>query len=328
MLGKLITQTAKRNTGLGALLEDIDGILGVLRKKPVGSGLFFSGLALCLAGLVVSLGDQLTAVQRFSGDFIVMSAGLGFSLMLAGTAAVLKPERLLYVYLASLGGLSPILLFAFSDSFYLEGWFYPAIIWASALFVFGVILLTVAFFEEMHVAAPKSRTSNLLLPRLRENLDQVITLSTNANSQLRLFQDEVENWGAEQWQKEKDSEDKYYSIVEELFLLLDHLNIQSHKQKSGELDWICQRARRILEDKGIEEIPVEKGDHFNGRYHKYLCHRQDKLGKDTVLEVVRKGYFIKGQTGQEDTVLRTAEVIISSGPIQETESEFLKEVKD
>ena len=142
---------------------------------------------------------------------------------------------------------------------------------------------------------------------------------------LKLFKGELENWGTKSWEREKELEKKYNQILRELFLLLDHFGIfLNGKMEQGGIESIYDRARQILSNRGIEEMPVKKGDCFNGKYHKCLDAREDRLEKGTVLEVVRKGYLMKNQAGEDDVVLRPSEVIISCGS-SDNETEHIKE---
>ena len=69
---------------------------------------------------------------------------------------------------------------------------------------------------------------------------------------------------------------------------------------------------RILAEEGIEEIPVKTGDKFSSTNHKRVESRPDSSLKSSVLEITRKGYWIKSENG-EDIVLRPTDVIVSSG---------------
>jgi molecular chaperone GrpE (heat shock protein) len=113
-----------------------------------------------------------------------------------------------------------------------------------------------------------------------------------------------------------------------VFLLLDHLeNLAVGEKKPDEIEWLYTRIRRILEDEAIEEIQVGIGERFNGMYYKQVGSCPDELPRDAVLEVTRKGYFIRGQPGQDNAILRPAEVIVSDGPLgKKPESKISKEV--
>lgn len=150
---------------------------------------------------------------------------------------------------------------------------------------------------------------------LRGSVDQTIALLAEAGSRLKRLQLDLEDYAAQNWEREKESEEKYYRMTISLFLLLDHLeNLAKDQKKSDEIDWLHKKIRRILEDEEIEEITVEKGDHFSGIYHKHVGDRPDEVEKGTVLEVTRKGYYIRGQAQEDSVILRPAEVIVSSGP--------------
>ena len=162
---------------------------------------------------------------------------------------------------------------------------------------------------------PRPEVERATFLKLRDSARQLTRLMVEARSNLGKLQLDLEDYGAETWERERKFEEKYYRMADSLFLLLDHLeNLAKDEKKSDEIDWIYKKTRRILEDEGIEEILAKKGDHFSGIYHKHVGDRPDELPKGIVLEVVRKGYFIRSQPGIDDVVLRPAETIISSGP--------------
>jgi molecular chaperone GrpE (heat shock protein) len=117
------------------------------------------------------------------------------------------------------------------------------------------------------------------------------------------------------WNQEKEARTKYHGLINGVLLWLDHFEQAAKENKTGKADeWLFRKARRILEDEGIEEIAVKRGEMFDGRRHKQGGSRPDGLPKDAILELLRKGYYIKGRGNQEDVVFRPAEVVCSSGP--------------
>lgn len=176
---------------------------------------------------------------------------------------------------------------------------------------------------------PKPEVEPASFPKLRDSVRQLMGLMAEARSNLERLQLDIEDYGAGSWIREKESKEKYYRMASSLFLLLDHLeNLAKDKEKSDEIDWLYKRIRRILEDEGIEEIPAKKGYLFSGVYHEHVDDRAGEFPEHTVLKVVRKGYFIRGQTGTDDVILRPAEVIVSSGPPEkQPESKISEEVE-
>jgi molecular chaperone GrpE (heat shock protein) len=286
----------------------------VLNRNLKGSGLFLSGIALCLIGVGITINKQLSlASDPYEKSIVVTLVGSGLPLILAGINLILRPKKL-YIYLTSVGILVSIISLTIFYRYYPEGLYYPVITWVCLPYISGLTLLTAIIFANALEMLPQLPAKKVPFSTLRERLDYVINQSGDMNSRLKLFQDELEKWGAASWQKEKKSKDKYYCITDSLILLLDHLeNLAKSEKRSDELDWLYKRTRRILEDEGIEEIPVKKGDRFDGLYHKQVSDQPDEHPLGTVLEVARKGYYEKGVTGGDDVILRPVEVIVSSG---------------
>lgn len=156
---------------------------------------------------------------------------------------------------------------------------------------------------------------------LREDLSKIMKSIEETGSSLNGFQKKLIDYSFQSWQSEKEARDGYYRIISDLFLLLDYFEdfiqkgILSDKSK-----WLYERAHRILDDEGIEEIPVKRGDRFDGIYHKHIESRLDELSKGSILEVVRKGYSKSSNQKENEIVLRLAEVIVSSGRSIESEN--------
>lgn len=175
----------------------------------------------------------------------------------------------------------------------------------------------------------KPETKSTSFPKLRDSMKQLMGLMAEARSNLERLQLDIEDYGAGSWMREEESKKKYYRMVSSLFLLLDHLeDLVKNEEKPDEIDWLYKRIRRILEDGGIEEISAKKGCLFNSIYHEYVDNRPSEFPKGIVLEVVRKGYFIRGQTGTDDVILKLAEVIVSSDPPEkQPESKISEEIE-
>jgi molecular chaperone GrpE (heat shock protein) len=186
----------------------------------------------------------------------------------------------------------------------------------SCVYIIAIAIILVVFLGQRKNKTPKKRSGQASLPfvRLRDSVSQISGLLTEAGTNLEKLHLDIEDYGAKSWNQEKELEGKYYRLADSLFLLIDHLeNAIKDGKKSDEIGWIYRRICRILEDEGIEEIPVKRGDQFNSTYHKHVDSRPEELPKSTVLEVTRKGYYMKDETG-EDIILRPAEVVVSGGP--------------
>lgn len=185
----------------------------------------------------------------------------------------------------------------------------------SLLYIMAIVVIIVIIRDQNKTVSPIKIDSKAPLPfsKLCDNVKQLSGLLLEAGANLGKLHLDLEDYGAKSWNQEKELEEKYLRTVYSLFLLLDHLeNSAKDEKKSDEIGWIYRRTLRILEDGGIEEIPVKTGDYFSDTHHKSVKSRPDELPPSTVLEITRKGYHTKSKTG-EDIILRPAEVIVSSG---------------
>ncbi len=154
------------------------------------------------------------------------------------------------------------------------------------------------------------------LAQLRYKIENISRLLRSAGTDLGGLQVDLVSYGAERWERERNFLERYSHLTEHLFLLLDHLELQvkaAPAREGGEV--LYRKAARILEDEGIEEIAVKEGDAFDGKLHKHVGERPGDAPQGTVLEVARKGYVLRNElAGEEEFVLRPAEVIVCSGP--------------
>jgi len=153
------------------------------------------------------------------------------------------------------------------------------------------------------------------LSSMRREASRMTGLLLESRASLEGLKVDLEDFAAESWEKEKKLGQRYRSLASSMFLLLDHVELASRAGEAREEDErIARMVRQALEREGIEEIPVKAGDGFDGTYHRHSGDRPGEGPAGSVLEVARKGYFIRGAAGaDEDLVLRHAEVIVSSG---------------
>jgi hypothetical protein len=123
---------------------------------------------------------------------------------------------------------------------------------------------------------------------------------------------DLEDFGVEKWRREKLLFRKLGDLAGGIFLILDHLAVRGATEKS-EGDW-ARKLEQLLQDAGIEEMQVSKGDAFDGLYHKHVAAADADLPKGRVVEVKRPGYVLReADTPKEELVLRQAEVVVSLG---------------
>jgi molecular chaperone GrpE (heat shock protein) len=136
-----------------------------------------------------------------------------------------------------------------------------------------------------------------------------------AEKHVRALSLDLEDYGIESWEIEQRLLDNYASLADSLFLLIDHLEVQSRAGRAGDPAWFRSRLRQILDDESIHEISAEPGDEAQPARHVRTGERPDPAPPGTVLELVRRGWVKRrGAIGDEDLVLRKAEVIVSAGP--------------
>lgn len=199
----------------------------------------------------------------------------------------------------------------------------PFIITAAFLIIAGTAVLIFFVNKKSRAASAPS------FLKLRDNLEKISVKIPDIGSQLDSLRLDLEDYAAENLKNEEELKEKYYRMTDNLFLLLDHFEIhKKSSKKSDKIDWFYEKTRWVLEQEGIEEIPVTRGDSFNGIYHQQVSSRPHKLPDGTILEISLKGYYIKGKTGKDDIILRPARVTVSSGPQKESNPKNKKEVEN
>jgi hypothetical protein len=201
----------------------------------------------------------------------------------------------------------------------------PAAFWV-VMTLFGLLVLGAVGYAAL--LASRSRTvrpepaagdderETPTLAQLRYKIEAIARQVRTAGTDLGGLQVDLVSYGAEHWEKERSFLERYHHLTEHLFLLMDHVELQLKGGAGREgSELLYKKASRILEEEGIEEIPVREGEKFDGKFHKHVGERPGETPAGTILEVARKGYVMKGDLlGEEEIVLRPAEVIVSSGP--------------
>jgi len=200
----------------------------------------------------------------------------------------------------------------------------PAAFWVVMSLLIVLILAAVGYAAFL---ASRSRTvrpevavsderETPTLAQLRYKIEAIARQVRTAGTDLGGLQVDLVSYGAEHWEKERSFLERYHHLTEHLFLLMDHVELQVKGGAGREgSELLYKKASRILEEEGIEEIPVREGEKFDGKFHKHVGERPGETPAGTILEVARKGYVMKGDLlGEEEIVLRPAEVIVSSGP--------------
>jgi molecular chaperone GrpE (heat shock protein) len=151
--------------------------------------------------------------------------------------------------------------------------------------------------------------------RLSQAMGRLQRSWNEAEKHVQALSLDLEDYGIESWEIEQRLLDNYAALADSLFLLIDHLEVQARAGQAGDPAWFRARLRQILEDESIEEIGAGPGEGAVPARHVRTAERPDPAPPGTVLELVRRGWVKRrGSVGDEDLVLRKAEVIVSAGP--------------
>ena len=286
--------------------------LQALRDNKQGYGLSLGGLTLSLIVLAVSLSSTyITSDGYLERDLFVALLVFGICLTVSGVNTIIKPKNFSSAYGLILGTFYFVVVSIFLGKYFFSNLMYPLSIQIFSACLSGAILVALfALFKKSQTVQIREEKP-VPFSALRDNLESTISNSENATLKLRLFKKEMEAYGAENWEKEQELEEKYFNTVMEVFQLLDHFDSLFKKdRKSKEITWLYERTSQILSHRGISEIPVNRGDVFDARYHKGIGKLTDSIPRGRISEVTRRGYFIKGLGNEDAVVLREAEVVV------------------
>ncbi len=276
---------------------------------------FVLGLALTIAALAFSLGlGQFLQSLYLEITFIALLLVFGSILAINGLDILLKPKnmkRLFASYALSIGSFDVVVLMQFFSKSFTNSLLYPVALVILTVCLSAITLTSLIVLPKTSKVESSVPVKETPFSEVRDNLDSAISDSANLSSKLELLKQEMNACGNANFQKEKETEDKYYNTLTDVFQLLDHFQmVYDQNKQTEEVGWLRERAQRILEDQKISEMPVNRGDAFDARYHKYVGKRADDLPRGSISAVARKGYVLKGQNGEME-VLRVAEVLVS-----------------
>jgi molecular chaperone GrpE (heat shock protein) len=170
-------------------------------------------------------------------------------------------------------------------------------------FILGILVLLwdlkqIKPTQIIYVTAPSFNNIRNNITNIIDQLDSIASNDsqnhlTDTVSNLKNLKLDLEDYGAESWQKEREKDESYHRITNNLFYLCDLLeNRIASEQKTDSDLWFHSNLLQIIKDEGIKEIQVKKGDFFNGKYHKSVDVVFNNAPKETILELIRKGYYI------------------------------------
>ncbi len=144
----------------------------------------------------------------------------------------------------------------------------------------------------------KKQRSDEIIEKLQKDVEGFKNDYLRVLADFRNFQKRVKDEVVKEKEREKES------VVLKFLSLLDDLEQAEIFVKDEGLRLIKGKFRRVLEELGVKEISIKKGDEFSPE----LCeaiHVEKGREDNKITKVVRKGYLI------ENRVLRPARVIVS-----------------
>ena len=191
---------------------------------------------------------------------------------------------------------------------------------AASIVGFTVLFfLSIALLADGILASEKQNAGNPLITQLLQECEKIPEKSTYSSSDMQEFRKKCENWAIYMWQREKNLDESYNRLLDNLFLYVDHLENFSRKGIGNEqTEWAYKRMKKILYDNGFEDLYPDSTTEFTPEFHVCVGNRESKHRRGTILNVSRTGYIRNNPSCGSPIVMRRAEVIVSSGVEPET----------
>ncbi len=169
-------------------------------------------------------------------------------------------------------------------------------------------------------AEPSDRVGKRLgFAELRDLSNHLSNKLVDAGELVETLNLDLEDFGVAGWKREKILTEKYRDFARGVFLLLDHLELK--EDDGSDARWFQEKLKRVLEDEGIREIAVKKGEQFDGMYHRHVGEQNAGFSDGAIVELKRKGYVKDALAAEEGAVvLRQAEVVVSRGVAPRTDN--------
>lgn len=154
----------------------------------------------------------------------------------------------------------------------------------------------------------KDKSKDKQEDKLKEKEEKIQELTET----LQRVQAEFENYRKQVEKREEMTKKRANKeLIKEILPILDNFSL-ALKNKDGKefkegIELIYSELFSILEEEGVKAIEAE-GKEFDPRKHEALLKEKSKEPKNTVIEVLQKGYMLK------DEVLRPSKVKVSDGP--------------
>ena len=148
---------------------------------------------------------------------------------------------------------------------------------------------------------------------LKQQLEETNQRNQELTASLQRTQAEFQNYKKRvERDKEQQSKMAGEKLLKKLLPIMDDLELAlQHAERKDEfykgIEMIYANIRELLEQEGVSVIEPQ-GLPFDPYRHEALMAKESQEEKNTVIEVMQKGYLL------HDKVLRPAKVAISKGP--------------
>jgi molecular chaperone GrpE (heat shock protein) len=171
-------------------------------------------------------------------------------------------------------------------------------------------------------AAPKEQSALAVLRQdtqgVSRMLGELAVLLRTLGGNFETIGQRFDQYSVRVWEFEKAAEERFLRLANSLLLAIDYLEFPpgqetvSDEAKAAN-GFAARRIRAALQDSGIERIPVKAGEPFDGERHHGARSAAAELPAQSIVEVVRPGYWLEGPGGTK-RILRPAVVVVSTGP--------------
>ena len=292
--------------------DAVDNMFGrsLFLSGRYGPCFFLTGICLWIFGILLLLNSVISGVYLpvLIGITAVLFCG-GFSLVFAGIVLLIPGCNRRILFFESASAILIFLGMAVVTSVFSHGGIPALLAGLLLLFSTGVALLLVSAGT-----SGGGIPEDPLVARLLKEFDEGPGSTLSPGSDFPMFRARCVGLVRQIWEREKDRDDAYNHLLDDLLLFLDHLeNISTGNTGPQPPGWAYKKMRNILLQNGIEDLPVGPATRFAPDSHTCVGTRPSALERGTILGVSRRGYVSRGRSTGRVRVLRRAEVIVSSG---------------
>lgn len=259
--------------------------------------------------LIVAAVTGMTASEAMSLVSLFISTAM--VLIVLGTVMCLyRPEKWYTIIIFFIGTLPFALSLVVYYHTYPDGApiLYPLFLTSVFLNMFLVVLMLLFLLQHRGMREHAQENNNEFSNQFLSLVNSLNDLQKAAEITKREFNEYFQSVRC----KDEESIREKQSILGELLLLKDHLEIMEGGGEGGKEAWIRKKIDTILQSAGVREIPVKPGEEFNGEIHKYAGSEGSSYPEGAVVRVIRKGYVLEDNCIlQGSALLRYSEVVVS-----------------